>query len=558
MNTIDTLRDLINRSVIVRDYQSDSQNSFERSGWIFDFRSILLNPEHLLLVTEVLYRKIADLDNIQIAGMESAAIPLVTSLVLRAHADGKNVNGLYIRKSQKKTGLYKTIEGTINDNPVVIVDDLINSGSSVAKQILLLEQAGLTVTHVLGIVLFQSPAKYSFVNESLQLLSVFSLQEFNLSVKSSAKSTKLISKYQINWQYRPAQHSPFIVVQKSTPVINGNTIYFGAEDRVFRALDAATGALLWSYTCGRSTGGKSILSAACVHDEVVYFGSYDGRLQALCAKTGRVVWVKIMADSIGSSPVLAVEKNVLYIGLEFAGLSEHGGIAAVDLTTGAIKWKQRFPAFTHATPLYVAEHNQVFIGGNEGIVYALHADTGEIIWKFKTEGGQFYVAGGFSQGDIKLAPVYDRESDQLAVSSMDGHVYVLERASGALRYRTSPVNSDISVPIGIWAQPVFSDDYIIYAGLDKIVYCFDKMTGELIWRFETYGRIFATPVVKNTFVYIGSNDGCLYKLHLTTGACVARYQFWDRLVCPVVFDKDIDNQVYLLTGSTSLLSVTLD
>ena len=102
----DTLRKIIQDEVIVTNHLHDIQNIFESPTWLFDFRKIILKPDHLKLVTDLLYAKISTLDNYQIVGMESAAIPLVTSLLLKARQEGKSVNGLYIRKSRKKTGRY--------------------------------------------------------------------------------------------------------------------------------------------------------------------------------------------------------------------------------------------------------------------------------------------------------------------------------------------------------------------------------------------------------------------------------------------------------------------
>ena len=40
----------------------------------------------------------------QVCGMESAAISLVAAIVLKGHAKGKDVNGLFVRKSRKRMG----------------------------------------------------------------------------------------------------------------------------------------------------------------------------------------------------------------------------------------------------------------------------------------------------------------------------------------------------------------------------------------------------------------------------------------------------------------------
>jgi len=551
----DTLRKIIQDEVIVTNHLHDIQNIFESPTWLFDFRKIILKPDHLKLVTDLLYAKISTLDNYQIVGMESAAIPLVTSLLLKARQEGKSVNGLYIRKSRKKTGRYNLIEGDANTNPVVIVDDLINTGSSIIKQIQILTELQVPILQVLTIVQFRDYTDYTFLHDNLSLTSLFLLADFELTLKNGQKYP--VEPAMINWVVHPIVSSPFVSAQKSTPVVKDGVVFYGAEDRVFRAIQSSTGAELWSYTCGRSTGGKSILSAAAIDQDTVYFGSYDGRVQALDTHSGRPYWVTQICDSVGSSPALAPAIGRLFIGLEFSGQENKGGIAALDLVTGEQIWKYAFPSYTHATPLYIQAYNQVLIGGNEGLLYSFDAISGELQWKFETAGGAQYVGGGFGQGDIKLAPVYDAETDQVGFSSMDGHVYVIERQTGVFVFKTVPSHPDSTVSIGVWAQPLFTATSIIYGGLDKLVYSFDKKTGTLLWCTETQGRIFASPVVHNDCVYIGSNDGGLYQIDEKSGVVIHKYQFSDRVVCPLVLDDANSTQAFVLTGETTLYAVTL-
>jgi outer membrane protein assembly factor BamB/orotate phosphoribosyltransferase len=553
--SIDTLKRIIKDEVIVTNYRHDCQNVFEKNSWIFDFRKIILKPDSLELVTKLLYSQLSKLDNYQIVGMESAAIPLVTSLLQKAHQEGKSVNGLYIRKSRKKTGRYKLIEGEPNSNPAVLIDDLINTGSSIIKQIQILKELKIPIEQILTIVQFRSNSEYNFLIDNLKLSSLFFLKEFELSLDK--KLGYVAEPALINWSVKSVSSSPFISAQKSTPAVKDGIIFHGAEDRTFRATQSKTGVGLWSYKCGRSTAGKSILSAAAINDQTVYFGSYDGRIHALDIETGSPRWVKLLCDSIGSSPVTAPEINKLFIGLEFSGQGNKGGVAAISLDTGEVMWKFELSAYTHATPLYIKEHQQVLIGGNEGVLYSFDANTGELQWKFETIGGSLYVGGGFGAGDIKLAPVFDQDTDNVGFSSMDGYVYVIKRKTGVLVFKTTPSHPDTTVAIGIWSQPLFTDTSIIYGGLDKLVYSFDKKTGKLLWCVETQGRIFASPVVHNTNIYIGSNDGGLYQISEKDGIILRKYQFPDRIVCPLALNDTNSSQAFVLTGDTTLHAITL-
>ena len=69
----------------------------------------------------------------------------------------------------------------------------------------------------------------------------------------------------------------------SHPAIVTGRVYVGGWDCKVHALDALTGALVWSYT----TGGK-VDSSPTVAGDMVYVGSHDGNVYALDAFTGTV------------------------------------------------------------------------------------------------------------------------------------------------------------------------------------------------------------------------------------------------------------------------------
>ena len=58
-----------------------------------------------------------------------------------------------------------------------------------------------------------------------------------------------------------------------------------AGDGNVHALNASTGAMLWSYTTG-----STIESSPAVANGVVYIGSDDGNVYALNASTGALLW----------------------------------------------------------------------------------------------------------------------------------------------------------------------------------------------------------------------------------------------------------------------------
>jgi outer membrane protein assembly factor BamB len=248
----------------------------------------------------------------------------------------------------------------------------------------------------------------------------------------------------------------------------------------------------------------------------VYFGAYDGVVYSLDAKTGAPVWKYDDADWVGSSPALAPDIGLLFIGLEFGLFRKRGGIVALRIETGEEVWRARTPELTHGSPLYIAKENLVVIGSNDGIIYAYDAKNGTEHWKF----------GG---GEVKSSFAYDAKRRLILFGSLNGHFYALNAQSG------TPVFAR-ETGAGIYSTPCLDDDVVYAASLDKKLYAIDLDTWKDKWVFETNGRIFASPIVIEESVWIGSNDGRLYEISRESGKAKGYFQTTERIVNRIAYN----------------------
>src|ERR1022692_3063871 len=112
----------------------------------------------------------------------------------------------------------------------------------------------------------------------------------------------------------------------SSPAAVNGVVYIASFDGMLYALNAATGAKLWSF----NMGGEVCCSSPAVANGVVYIGSDDDNVYALSAATGAKLWSFTTGDQVHSSP--AVDNDVVYIG------SFDSNIYALNATTGAKLW----------------------------------------------------------------------------------------------------------------------------------------------------------------------------------------------------------------------------
>ena len=98
----------------------------------------------------------------------------------------------------------------------------------------------------------------------------------------------------------------------STPLVVDGVLYFIGSMNVVRAVNAATGALLWEYdpdvreVAGRLRAGWDHNRGIGFWKGKVYAATWDGRLMAIDARTGKEVWRAQTVDpaSRSTSPAL--------------------------------------------------------------------------------------------------------------------------------------------------------------------------------------------------------------------------------------------------------------
>jgi orotate phosphoribosyltransferase len=70
------------------------------------------------------FEQLFKLEPFQLAGVESAAVPLITALIIDGARRNLDLNAFTIRKDRKTYGLRNLIEGSPSHRPVLFVDDL--------------------------------------------------------------------------------------------------------------------------------------------------------------------------------------------------------------------------------------------------------------------------------------------------------------------------------------------------------------------------------------------------------------------------------------------------
>ncbi len=198
----------------------------------------------------------------------------------------------------------------------------------------------------------------------------------------------------------------------------------------------------------------------------------------------------------------------------------------------------------------------MFIGSCAGNFYALNKSTGEVGWSYdiRKDGKQQSFHGDpLVTNDLILIGT-DRSCDPEGV----GHVYAFERDTGKVRwkYRSTSVPTDITqinsnVYFGSfqdnWSSvdlrtgrlnwsfstgatnkecdppkaPVTNGNRLFIAGLDGVIYSLDALSGQVTWKRKLPASPSTGLALKETSIYVGTNDQRIYRLNAETGVVIS-------------------------------------
>jgi polyvinyl alcohol dehydrogenase (cytochrome) len=390
-------------------------------------------------------------------------------------------------------------------------------------------------------------------------------------------------------------------VSRTSPVVDGNTLILGdgwilspstAGARVF-AVNRFTGALVWSVQV--DTDPASVITGApVVYRGVAYVGmsskeeaggpgTFRGALKALDAATGRVLWSSYTVPSNNggsdsnlpgyysgnavwsSSPVVDPARGLLYFGTGnnytvpdgvCTGPEQTGctppvadnyldSILAVRMRDGKVVWADHtlnadlwtipqpsgpdfdFGAgpnlFTTTDPATGRPQQLLGIGQKSGVYWAVRPATGEVVWQTllgpagnaanggviygtATDGRRIYVA----EADTAKLPYTLGGSGPYAGMTVTGGSWAaLDPATGRILWQTPD-------PVGALDMSFVSiANGVVYAGsvaaTGTNMYALDAGTGTIVWSFASGGSVTGGAAIVDGSVYWGSGycgTGC--------------------------------------------------
>jgi len=150
------------------------------SNFYIDVRRVSLTSKGIYLISHLIW-DIVKKDRISaIGGPTLGADPLAAGVCMLAYKNKKNLKSFLIRKSPKKHGRQKLIEGKElkPGERVVVLDDVATSGGSLVKSIEVLKQEKVKVIKAITVVDREEGAQEALAELGCPLVSLFKKSDF--------------------------------------------------------------------------------------------------------------------------------------------------------------------------------------------------------------------------------------------------------------------------------------------------------------------------------------------------------------------------------------------
>ena len=154
-----------------------------------------------------------------------------------------------------------------------------------------------------------------------------------------------------------------------------------------------------------------------------------------------------------------------------------------------------------------SDGRRVFVGSSQGILWALSADGGELLWRRPLS------------GPISSEPAYVDELGLVLVGDDDGALWAIDPATGKERWV-------FRAHAPITARPTYADGIVYFTSAENRVYALDAARGTWKWQYDRESpdgftiRGQGGPLVSRGRVYVGFSDGHLACLEARTGDIV--------------------------------------
>jgi outer membrane protein assembly factor BamB/orotate phosphoribosyltransferase len=503
------------------------QRNGERFGWIIDARTLLLDAAFLPHIASLFWKLLRPYHPGAVAGTGVSGIPLVTAVIYEARSAGYPLKGAIVRSAAKPYGLRKQVEGPFLERGtrVVLVDDFATSGNTLMWLASCLAPSQVEICAAAVLADFGIGAVRSLTAAGIPLTSCFTLPQLGIAAEPGALDRAEAAP--IAWVYSPANQEPYLMPH-SSPAATESHIVFGTDSGLVVAL-APSGEILWRTALGGAGRGSppEIRSSALIDGESVFIGADDGYLYHLSLPTGTMRWRVPCGTRVRSSPTLDPRTGLISIGA--ARRDGSGALLAIS-REGRTVWEQQVPGQVTASPAVDPATGAVMSADDLGVVRSYDLRRGEERWCYDT------------RSSVGQGLVVDQAS-RCYFGSLDGRLHALDADTGRAVWTRRISDSLHCAPLVladrviaggkthiaclksdsgevIWWHPIggrargggciIGDDRVAFGAADGSIVILSVISGQLHGTAQAQGGIYSSLALSSGVLVASAGDGNLY------------------------------------------------
>lgn len=333
---------------------------------------------------------------------------------------------------------------------------------------------------------------------------------------------------------------------------------------------------VWSTHAVKSVDKLAVNLSLARNSHHIFAADSSGHVVAVSVKDGEQTWETSLSSPIIAGPVAGDAMVVV--------ATEDARLIALDETKGKVLWRSNLPNQAWAQPLIAA--NKVFVKTIDGKLIALNDQNGQEVWRYDHGAPLMVLHGGSAP---RLA------GDKLIVGFSDGKLAAINRDNGHLIWENTTTLpngfSEVDRMSDIGGTPIIVGDIVYVAGFQGNLSAFNLHNGNTLWQKpastgrnlaindsrlflidnqsatlafkrndgdklwtqnQLLGRDLTAPVVMNSSIVVGDEEGYVHWLNQNNGNFVARVRA-DKsgvTVTPLV----LGDRLFVLTNKGNLVS----
>jgi len=298
--------------------------------------------------------------------------------------------------------------------------------------------------------------------------------------------------------------------------LRGQILYVTTGYRSLNALDATTGAILWSRSVD-----SPLRSAPIANDQMVVITDVDNQIFAFNATDGSLKWTY---QAIAEPARILRAASAVFAGNRVVAPFSSGELIALDINTGQEAWAQTLSQSRRSYALSeirdisgnpVLHNGQILATSHSGLFSSIDDQTGAPLWQFRADS----VNSPWVAGDVIY--LVTLQSELIAVSKSSGQIYWVrdidvltsskarKQAKKGEEIKAASLSPKQKRKMPQWSGPVLAANRLLVVSSDGELAAFDPLTGAYQSSLNLGSGTHIAPIAVNDHLFVVTKDAKL-------------------------------------------------